>query len=498
MKMPAMQANLRTSTYVEPPWTGGELVSQSTTDQLGEKLNVASLPPDVFTDDAADLFRTYDSVDLLIGIPSYQNAKTIGHVVRAVEAGVRKFFPKQRSLIVISDGDSTDGTRQAALAATTAGEEELLLVDPKAELPDKLAFSYTGPSGKGSAFRAIFTIAECLNVRACAVFDADLRSVTPTWVEHLVGPVLYHGYDLVAPMYERHKFDGTITNSIAFPITAALYGHGLRQPIGGDFGFSGRLAAHWAHKDVWDTDVARFGIDIWMTTVALCNGFNVCQASLGAKLHDAKDPGRDLGPMFRQVVGSLFALAGRYADHWMAVDSIEPVPAFGFRSASSTEEIKVNPDRLRWRFVDGYVTYQDVWRQVLAPDNLEGVIEAIHQAGERPEGFRLPVQLWARICYDYLLAYNAQVVDPDLLIDSLIPLYFARTATFVDESRGDTAEAAEERIESYAEVFRQTKPYLVRRFHSSGRARRLNEQRVSGDEHRRGDDTSEFLAIRSP
>jgi hypothetical protein len=459
---------------------------------------VASMPPDVFTDDAADLFRSYDSVDLLIGIPSFQNANTIGHVVRAVEAGVRKFFPKQRSLIVISDGDSTDGTRAAALAATTAGEEEFLLIDTKAELPDKLAFIYTGLSGKGSAFRAIFTAAECLNARACAVFDADLRSVTPTWVEHLVGPVLYHGYDLVTPMYERHKFDGTITNSIAFPITAALYGHRVRQPIGGDFGFSGRLAAHWADKDVWDTDVARFGIDIWMTTVALCNSFNVCQSILGAKLHDAKDPGRDLGPMFRQVVGSLFALAGRYSEHWMAVDSIQAVPTFGFRSATSTEEIKVNSDRLRWRFVDGYVTFQDVWRQVLAADNLEGVIGAIHQASERPEGFRLPVELWARICYDYLLAYNAQVVDPDRLIDSLIPLYFARTATFVDEVRADTAEAAEERIASYAEVFLQTKPYLVRRFHESGRARRLHEQRVAGDERREGDDTSEFMAIKSP
>lgn len=459
---------------------------------------MASLPPDVFTDDAADLFRSYDSVDLLIGIPSFHNAKTIGHVVRAVEAGLRKFFPNQRSLIVISDGDSTDGTRHAALSATTVGEEEVLLIDPKADLPDKLAFSYTGPSGKGSAFRAIFTVAECLNARACAVFDADLRSVTPTWVEHLVGPVIYHGYDLVAPVYERHKFDGTITNSIAFPITSALYGQRLRQPIGGDFGFSGRLATHWAHKDVWDTDVARFGIDIWMTTVALCNGFNVCQAILGAKLHDAKDPGRDLGPMFRQVVGSLFALAGRYADDWMAVDSIEPVRTFGFRSATSTEEIKVNADRLIWRFVDGYITYQDLWRQVLQSDNLEAVTEAIHEASERPEGFRLPVELWARICYDYLLAYNVQAVDPDRLIDSLIPLYFARTATFVDEVRGDTAEAAEERIESYAEVFRETKPYLVRRFHESGRARRLNEQRVAGDERRKGDDTSEFLAIKSP
>src|SRR6266545_119168 len=317
-------------------------------------------------------------------------------------------------------------------------------------------------------------------------------------VDRLLGPILYHGYDLVAPMYERHKFDGTITNSIAFPLTAALYGHRLRQPIGGDFGFSGRLAGHWARKHVWDTDVACFGVDIWMTTVALCEHFNVCQAILGAKLHDAKDPGRDLGPMFRQVVGSLFALAGRYADHWLAVDDIQPVRTFGFRSETSTEEIKVNHDRLLWRFVDGYVTYQDVWREVLGNDNLTQVRGAIHRAGERPDGFRLPVELWARICYDYLLAYNAQVVDHDELTNSLIPLYFARTATFIIESRGDSAGAAEERIESYAEVFRQAKPYLVRRFIESGRARRLADQRVSGDERRQGDDTSEFMAIKSP
>ncbi len=463
-----------------------------------ETSTVASLPADLFTDESADLFRSYDTVDLLIGIPSFQNAKTIGHVVRAVETGLRKYFPAERSLIVISDGDSTDGTREAALAATTVGDEDVLLIDPKAELPEKLAFTYAGLSGKGSAFRAIFSVAESLGASACAVFDADLRSVTPDWVEHLIGPVLHHGNDLVAPVYERHKFDGTITNSIAFPITAALYGHRVRQPIGGDFGFSGRLAAHWAHKNVWNSDVARFGIDIWMTTVALCNDFNVCQAILGAKLHDAKDPGRDLGPMFRQVVGSLFALAGRYSKRWMEVEDIEPVRTFGFRSATSTEEIKVNSDRLLWRFVDGYIVYQDVWREVLDSESFDGVLEAIHLASERPEGFRLPVELWARICYDYLLAFNAQVVDNDRLTNSLIPLYFARTATFIDEVRGDSAEEAEERIESYAEVFRAAKPYLVRRFLETGRARDLDEQRVFGDERRHGDDTSEFMAITSP
>jgi glucosylglycerate synthase len=459
---------------------------------------LAPLSHGVLTEDAADLLGENDAVDVLIGIPSFQNARTIGHVVRAVEAGLRKHFPDRHCLIAVSDGSSTDGTPQAALAATTRGDEELLLLDPKVDPPRKVALTYTGLSGKGSAFRAIFELAASLGAGGCAVLDADLRSIGPEWVERLVGPVLDHGYDLVAPVYARHKQDGTITNSIAFPITAALYGRRLRQPIGGDFGFSGRLAAHWAGKQVWNTDVARFGVDIWMTTVALCEGFTVCQSVLGAKLHDAKDPGRDLGPMFRQVVGSLFALAGRYVDRWTEPSEIAAVPTFGFRTAIATEEVRINLDRLMWRFVEGYVAWQDVWSQVLAPEHLRGVKDAIHQASERPEGFVLPVELWARICYDYLLAYNTQVIDHDRLLSSMIPLYFARTVTFVNEVAGDSPEQAEARVESFAEVFQSAKPYLIECWSERGRSRRLGEQRVPGEDRRKGDDTSEFMAIRSP
>lgn len=450
----------------------------------------------VLSEDAADLFSAYDGVDVLVGIPSYKNAKTIGHVIRAVETGLRKYFPEQRCMIVISDGNSPDGTQSVAMEASIEGDEDRLLVDAGREPPPKIAFTYAGPSGKGSAFRAIFTVAARLGAKACAVFDADLRSVAPEWVDRLISPVLHHGHDLVTPLYARHKFDGTITNSVAFPLTTALYGRKVRQPIGGDFGFSGRLADHWASKRVWDTDVARFGVDIWMTTVAICEGFSVCQAQLGAKLHDPKDPGADLGPMFRQVVGSLFALAGRYADRWMAADTIRAVPIYGFRSSTTAESINVNPNRLLWGFVEGYVTNQKIWRRVLAAENLAGVLDSIHKAGERPEGFVMPVDLWARICYDYLIGYNAQIMDQDQLIDSLIPLYFGRTATFVNEAREDTPESAEARIEAYAEVFQQLKPYLARRFHEVGRARRLHEQHVAGESWSSGDDSAEFMAVR--
>ena len=114
------------------------------------------------------------------------------------------------------------------------------------------------------------------------------------------------------PLYHRHKYDGTITNSIVYPLTRALYGKSVRQPIGGDFGFSGKLAKFYLEQDVWETDVARFGIDIWMTTTAIANGFKVAQSFLGAKIHDAKDPGADLTAMLYQVVGATFDLMETY------------------------------------------------------------------------------------------------------------------------------------------------------------------------------------------
>ena len=84
--------------------------------------------------------------------------------------------------------------------------------------------------------------AVALDVRACAVVDTDLRSITPEWIARLLGPIVRGEADYVTPMYARHKHDGTITNSVAYPLTRALYGLRIRQPIGGEFGFRADLA----------------------------------------------------------------------------------------------------------------------------------------------------------------------------------------------------------------------------------------------------------------
>ena len=94
----------------------------------------------------------------------------------------------------------------------------------------------------------------------------------------------------MAPYYHRHKYDGTITNSIVYPLTRMLYGVAVRQPIGGEFGISARLIRRYLEREDWETDVARFGIDIWMTTIAIAEGFRVCQSFLGPSCTTPRTP----------------------------------------------------------------------------------------------------------------------------------------------------------------------------------------------------------------
>src|SRR3989338_683148 len=161
--------------------------------------------------------------DIVIGIPSFNNARTIAHVVRAVQAGLAKYFPSHKAVIVNSDGGSSDGTIEV-VQNSSIEDFNAILLHHRVEPIFKIAFPYSGIPGKGSAFRSIFEIAQRLDAKACVVVDSDLRSITPEWIELLVKPVLNGGFDYVAPLYHRHKFDGTITNSIVYPLTRTLYG----------------------------------------------------------------------------------------------------------------------------------------------------------------------------------------------------------------------------------------------------------------------------------
>ena len=408
-------------------------------------------------DELLTRLKEIGEAEIVVGIPSYNNDRTVGHVVRAVSAGLAKYFPHQKSIVVNSDGGSNNGTREAMLGAELDADS-LLLVSHRVHPIQRISTPYHGIPGKGSAFRTIFAVAKRLNAKACVVVDSDLRSIAPHWVELLAGPILEREFDYIVPNYLRHKYDGTITNGIIYPMTRTLFGKRVRQPIGGDFGFSGRLAAHYLEKDVWETDVARFGIDIWMTVTAIAEEYRVGQSYLGAKLHDAKDPGADLTSMFRQVVGSVFGLMETYEHVWQGVHGSEPVPMFGFPFEVGVEPITVNVERMIKAYAQGVQDLYEIYQGFLSPQTLSGLAACARHAGD---DFSLPDTVWVRLIYEFAAAYRHKRLDRDHLLQSLVPLYLGRTASFVIEVGESNALEVEERIEQLCQVFEAEKEYLT-------------------------------------
>ncbi|MCL6473254.1 MAG: glycosyl transferase family 2 [Firmicutes bacterium] len=385
--------------------------------------------------------------DIVVGVPSFRNAGTIAHVVKIASEGMTKYFPELKPVLVNADGGSDDGTREAVLSASTPRQVE------------KIVTRYRGPAGKGSAFQTIFEIADRLNAKVCIVVDSDLRSITPEWIKLLGDPIYRYNYGYVAPHYFRYKYDGTITNSIAYPLTRSLYGQQIRQPIGGDFGVSRALAKVFSQEDIWsDENVHRFGIDIWMTTMAINEGFKVCQSRMGVKLHDPKDPGADLGPMFREVVGTIFSLMRKYEVKWKVVNESMPTFIYGEPINLEPEQFAVDLHRMIDHFNRGFEKKRELLEKILQPNTLSEVESLVLPP---KDVFNFPHELWVKVVYDFAVAYNWSGLDRREVLDALSPLYFGRTGSFVIETEVMNNTEAEQQVEETAAAYEKLKPYLL-------------------------------------
>jgi hypothetical protein len=132
-----------------------------------------------------------------------------------------------------------------------------------------------------------------------------------------------------------------------------------------------------------------------------------------------------------------------------------------------------------WQFVDGYVRNHELWRRVLSEESMSAVETAVGAASDSGRGLVVDARLWTTILYDYLVAYHDDAIDRDTLLSSLIPLYYARVATFVEDTREDSHTEAERKVEQAVDLAVELKPYLRERWERLGPAGRLQEARAS-------------------
>jgi glycosyltransferase involved in cell wall biosynthesis len=379
--------------------------------------------------------------DIVVGIPSYNEADNIAFVVQQTIHGLRQYFPDFISVIINVDNDSPDNTKAAFLNAPNGVPKIYISTPPQVK-------------GKGNNFYNLFNEMVRLKAKAAVVVDADLTSITPEWIRELASPIL-NGYDYATPLYSRNEYDGTITNNVCYPLIYGLLGIDIRQPIGGDFSFSLNLAKHYL-KQPWTKTTKQYGIDIFMTLNAILGGFECCQVGLGAKIHKPSAP--KLGPMFSQVVRTLFETLLMNKDKWLGPINLKKLPLFGSSNLEKPQSLSVDYKGMKSTALYEFHINRDILTNALGPT----IFEKISQMYSSHK-LHIGTDLWTKIVYNLLYAYDTTDLNSHL-VEAMKSLYFARVVTFIKQTLEKDHKESESMILNQAKHFFKYRSLLTQKY----------------------------------
>jgi hypothetical protein len=408
------------------------------------------------------------SADIVIGIPTFNNAATMSDVIGAAQSGLRASFAAATSVIVHVDGGSRDTTvDHAADAASSNGSEpHVLQFSQPLDGMSQLAIAQYLKPAKGMACRTVFEVARRLRAKACGIVDADAGSPDAEAIAQLVKPIVQESYDFVLPVYKRGTYSGTITSAIAYPLTRALFGKRVRQPLAGDFACSTRLLDRFVALDPWRGDVARVGIDVWVAVQALTANARLCQVHLGGRSRDSSADGAgiaatDMRDTLPSVLASLFTAVERTEAVWQKVRGSEPVDAFGAAAAPEPEPSPFDVRQCLEAFRLGVANLHEIWSVALPPTSLHALRKLARISDNQ---FALPDELWARLVYDFAIAFHQRRIGREHLLTAFMPLFWAWIASYVQQVSDMNSEQVEERLEALCVQFEAEKPYLISRW----------------------------------
>ncbi len=381
--------------------------------------------------------------EIAVGMPSLNEADNISFVTQQIDIGLQKYFKGRQAVIINADNNSPDNTGDVFLSTKT-------------KTPKIYLSTPNGVRGKGNALRLFFLKIREIGASFSATFDADIKSITPQWIKCFLEPVI-GGYDYVTPLYLRDKNDGTITNHISYPLIYGLLGYNLRQPIGGDFAFSRKMVEYWLSHP-WRESTRNYGIDVFMTTEAIRGGFRLAQIKPGLKIHKPSAP--KLNSMFFQVVDSFFLFLLENKDLWLREVDIKKLPLL----CQLKDDYKAQPLSVDCRQIgeNASARFRENVGQIqsLLSRKLFSYIEGAFSGSQSLE---VDSSLWPEIVYEVFFHYG-RGMEKSKMIELLSIFYFARTASFCQETIKKSQQEAEALIEEEARIFFKKRDYLLRLF----------------------------------
>jgi hypothetical protein len=404
------------------------------------------------TDDFLRQLINVGEVDILVGLPTHNNAKTIGSIVHAIQSGILHAFPRERAVIINADGGSRDGTPELVTGISIDDLRPASNLNALRTL-HSISTKYAGSPEGGVALRTILAAAELLRAKACVVMSPDSTGIDSERLATLLRPIYRDGFDLVTPTYRRHKFEGLLMTNLLYPMIRALYGVRIRESYTPEFAFSGRLGSQFLGQNGWSDGTGGTGVELRFTLAAITGGYRICQSFVGEK-ERVERHAADLVPTLRQTVGVLFSALEADFPVWSSITGSQPVPTSGSDQEVLLEPMRVNRKRLREMFSTGVAELESVFQSILSPSTL-AELQRIARLGE--EDFQYSAELWVRTVYEFAASHQKSVISRDHIVQALAPLFRGRVCTFLNENRN---------IEALCLEFERLKPDLLRMWKS--------------------------------
>jgi len=353
-------------------------------------------------------------INIIVGMPTYNEANSIANTLRKIDKGLVKYFPQYRSLIVNVDSKSIDGTRSVFLSTATKTE--------------KISFTNgKQPRGKGTNIFLLLKLSKKLGAKYIATIDADITTITEKWPKLLLNPIIQKKADFVAPVYTRNRYEGNTTNHFCFPLLYAWFGKRLAQPIGGDFAMN-NLFVDYVLGQRKPKSSFLYGIDIFVSTHAVGANFKIKEVYLGRKIH--KPSFDKIVPMFQQVAATMLFVLSQYKKQR---DVSKPRTAI--ESPPRTDYFIRKPDRLKITSLKTYASQN--LQKLSAGDILKYLgfnFEEIKFTGKDPN--LISKEEWVKILanlLDYIITHFISEKTAEKIAALIAPFFFLRVLAYFEE-----------------------------------------------------------------
>ena len=298
-----------------------------------------------------------------------------------------------------------------------------------------------------------FKLAQENGATTCVLLGAEAQSLHPEAIRALAKAS--QQCDLAVAHYDLGPREGLVNSAILYPVTRALFNTRPRYPLAIDIGLSLRMAQRLATVAQRFTATGQNDAILWPLNEAAIANYTITEINIGSRTF-LQPPSTDVNALLAQITSSLFADIDVKAAFWQRARGTQP-----YQPVTLTTPITEPPDiaPMLDAFRLAYTNLHDIWSLVLPPNSLLGLKKLSLM---QPETFRMPDNLWARIVYDFILAFRLRTINRGHLLGALTPLYLAWVASHLTLISSGTA--PEKHIQDLAIAFEADKPYLVSRW----------------------------------